>query len=191
MENNDKRWYYMARGIKHGPISDKTLAELFDIAKLDSETMVWTEGMSDWRPLSSCHDLAGLLNITLTPPPIPSQHKKSTWTEKSVPGSDRTPNAPSDGLPEPRYLLGSSFIAGLIITETQGEFTNMAPSWPEYLGYIAGVSLGLILFSYTLAAIPLLIYYLFKKRRAPFEAKLVYSALALLTMLVVAVSFLT
>jgi uncharacterized RDD family membrane protein YckC len=43
-------WHYVDQGEKAGPVSDAQLAELNRIGKINADTLVWCEGMSDWMP---------------------------------------------------------------------------------------------------------------------------------------------
>jgi hypothetical protein len=43
-------WHYVDQGEKAGPVSDAQLAELNRNGKINADTLVWCEGMSDWMP---------------------------------------------------------------------------------------------------------------------------------------------
>jgi len=43
-------WHYVEQGIQTGPISDEQLAELNRTGKINADTLVWHEGMTDWLP---------------------------------------------------------------------------------------------------------------------------------------------
>jgi hypothetical protein len=61
-----KKYFYVYEGQSIGPFTKEEL-----VGKINSETLVWYEGLSEWTKASEIHDL---LNIgQLTPPPIPSQ----------------------------------------------------------------------------------------------------------------------
>src|SRR5688572_25213752 len=45
-------WYYVDAGQQAGPVDDAQLAELALSGKIRADTMVWREGMEDWRPYS-------------------------------------------------------------------------------------------------------------------------------------------
>src|SRR5262245_15814760 len=46
-------WYYVDAGERAGPINDEDFAALARVGKMQSSTLVWHEGMSDWQPFSS------------------------------------------------------------------------------------------------------------------------------------------
>lgn len=45
-------WHYVERGQQNGPVSDEQLAELVRAGTINSETLVWFEGMANWLPYS-------------------------------------------------------------------------------------------------------------------------------------------
>jgi type IV pilus assembly protein PilA len=63
-------WYYAdAARQRHGPLSTATLLERVRDGLLERSTLVWREGMPEWRPL---HALADELGLSATaPPPTP------------------------------------------------------------------------------------------------------------------------
>jgi len=44
-------WFYSIDGQQLGPVSDSQLDELLGSAKINRNTLVWREGMTDWQPL--------------------------------------------------------------------------------------------------------------------------------------------
>jgi uncharacterized RDD family membrane protein YckC len=43
-------WHYVEQGEKVGPVSETQLAELNRAGKINADTLVWCQGMSDWMP---------------------------------------------------------------------------------------------------------------------------------------------
>ncbi|HEU6446949.1 MAG TPA: RDD family protein [Verrucomicrobiae bacterium] len=43
-------WYYVEQGQQAGPVGDDQFSELVRSGKIDSDTLVWREGMADWMP---------------------------------------------------------------------------------------------------------------------------------------------
>jgi hypothetical protein len=43
-------WYYVEAGQQAGPLDDAQIAELERRGKIQSDTLVWHEGMTDWQP---------------------------------------------------------------------------------------------------------------------------------------------
>ena len=52
-------WYYMEDEQQRGPIMDADLEALHRDGKINSETMVWRDGMADWQPLREVRPDAG------------------------------------------------------------------------------------------------------------------------------------
>ncbi len=44
-------WFYEEAGATAGPVSRRALQSLLAAGAVDRDTLVWTEGMSDWAPL--------------------------------------------------------------------------------------------------------------------------------------------
>lgn len=47
-----KQWSYLTLNVECGPVSPGELRRLYNTGAIDLETLVWTEGMSAWEPLS-------------------------------------------------------------------------------------------------------------------------------------------
>ncbi|MBW8864611.1 MAG: DUF975 family protein [Verrucomicrobia bacterium] len=43
-------WYYIEEGQQRGPVADADMGALLAGGKINSETMVWREGMANWQP---------------------------------------------------------------------------------------------------------------------------------------------
>jgi uncharacterized RDD family membrane protein YckC len=52
-------WYYLEEGQQRGPVMDADLTALHKDGKINSETMVWREGMANWQPLREAQSGAG------------------------------------------------------------------------------------------------------------------------------------
>ena len=53
-------WFYDAGGVSRGPMSTEQMAALFQAGTLRRETLVWSEGMANWAPLSESSLLSEL-----------------------------------------------------------------------------------------------------------------------------------
>jgi uncharacterized membrane protein len=62
-------WYYVDAGQQAGPVDDAQLEELSRTGKIQSETLVWREGMANWEPYSKVKPSAP---AALAEPPMPS-----------------------------------------------------------------------------------------------------------------------
>jgi hypothetical protein len=56
-------WYYAENGQKQGPVTEQTLALLLSNGTINNLTLVWKEGMLDWKRLSETELSESLLSI--------------------------------------------------------------------------------------------------------------------------------
>jgi uncharacterized membrane protein YjgN (DUF898 family) len=56
------RWCYALHNERHGPVEEATLRDLLNAGTITAATLVWREGMPDWRPL-------GDMDLGAPPPP--------------------------------------------------------------------------------------------------------------------------
>jgi len=74
----DKHFYYSEGDQQIGPL---TLTQLEE-AKLSDSTLVWFDGLEEWKPLSELTELRNTLNVN-TPPPLPNRIVPPSKTEVS------------------------------------------------------------------------------------------------------------
>lgn len=60
-------WYYESEGSRQGPVSRMKIEELIGLGAIRDETLVWTEGMTDWRPCSEVAELKPSASSEATP----------------------------------------------------------------------------------------------------------------------------
>jgi uncharacterized RDD family membrane protein YckC len=66
-------WHYVDAGQKQGPVSRDEIASRYASGQISDSTLVWSAGMSQWRPVAEVYELyAHLESLRLTPPPIPT-----------------------------------------------------------------------------------------------------------------------
>ena len=53
------QWYYGSQGQQNGPIAESELRHLMTQGVVTQETLVWREGLLEWKPLSSVMELQG------------------------------------------------------------------------------------------------------------------------------------
>lgn len=53
-------WFYGKDGTQHGPVSDQEIGTLVASGQIDSNTIVWREGMPDWLPLAQVPEFQSL-----------------------------------------------------------------------------------------------------------------------------------
>lgn len=67
-------WYYYGKLRKHGPVEKEELLKLFKTGKLKVDTLVWKDGLDEWKKAISIDELN--LNA-LNPPPLPKSPLKT------------------------------------------------------------------------------------------------------------------
>jgi hypothetical protein len=50
-------WYYASGGQRLGPVTAAALGSLWRERRIDADTLVWRQGMTDWTPFASVQDL--------------------------------------------------------------------------------------------------------------------------------------
>src|SRR5437868_11778858 len=81
-------WYYSDAGQQKGPVTDDQFEQLVRDGAIQSATLVWREGMTDWKPLAQVR--------AINPPPItapaktivPEGHVLCTECGKAVPAGE-------------------------------------------------------------------------------------------------------
>lgn len=65
-------WYYADAGNQAGPVTDAELEQLVQAGKITANTLVWHEGMTNWRPFQEVAP-AGVTGLSQPPlPPAPA-----------------------------------------------------------------------------------------------------------------------
>lgn len=86
-------WYYAIGSERKGPVTEAELDQLAAQGKLRSDTLVWRDGMADWKPLAearptSATDQPPLLSTVTTPPgdsdAVRNEHLKHEASIQSV-----------------------------------------------------------------------------------------------------------
>ncbi len=88
-----KEWHYTKDGKKRGPIMESTLLDLWGKEKLPPETLVWTEGMSEWVEIQHVKALSNTFTARVSSRPagmndwVESKHVESSskrFSKKNV-----------------------------------------------------------------------------------------------------------
>jgi uncharacterized RDD family membrane protein YckC len=72
-------WFYVDAGQQAGPVSEEQLDELRRSGKINENTLVWRDGMTDWLPLSQAKPM------TSGQPPL--MVTTGTWPATAAPGA--------------------------------------------------------------------------------------------------------
>ncbi len=70
--DEDDIWFYAKDKQTHGPVSIGAMRRLLENTQLLASTLVWKEGMEQWRPLGEVRELTDILQAIASPPPPPS-----------------------------------------------------------------------------------------------------------------------
>ena len=102
-----QNWHYSLDGKnKIGPISKEELISLINKGRLNSKTLVWQEGMSEWVYISTIDSLFP----RDVPPPLPN---KSSIVSAPPLNREKTP-------PLPNHNISSSVVSSSIPPEIEG-----------------------------------------------------------------------
>ncbi|HZE54997.1 MAG TPA: DUF4339 domain-containing protein [Bradyrhizobium sp.] len=71
---SDRSWFFASQGRQQGPYMEAQLRDFIANGAISAETLVWTEGMTDWRRAG---DIPGLLRDAV-PSALPSSSVSST-----------------------------------------------------------------------------------------------------------------
>ena len=70
--HDTRMWYYSQNNQQLGPVSEEQLKSLLSSASLPGSSLVWKEGMTDWKPVTEIPELAMALTVSspsaYTPP---------------------------------------------------------------------------------------------------------------------------
>ncbi len=70
----DRSWFFASQGQQQGPYPEAQLRQFFASGRITAETLVWTEGMSNWQKAG---DIPGLLSGASGPPAVPGSGRPS------------------------------------------------------------------------------------------------------------------
>ena len=62
-------WYYTLNNQQVGPVDENEIKKLVASGVITSATMLWTNGMANWAPISQT-PLASLMGVAVPPPPM-------------------------------------------------------------------------------------------------------------------------
>lgn len=77
------KWSYKQDAQQLGPVDKEELLRLVDEKVINRRTLVWREGMADWKPMSAIPSLVAALQGDNTPlPEQPNQNLFNPWAEQ-------------------------------------------------------------------------------------------------------------
>ncbi len=74
--NNSSQWYIQDGSKRVGPLTKNEVDALFRQNAIDTETLVWKRGQSDWLPLRLIPELSNLADV---PPPLTGNSISNLW----------------------------------------------------------------------------------------------------------------
>ncbi|MGY1408339.1 RDD family protein [Luteimonas sp. A611] len=182
------KWYYAdAEHASQGPVDDTSLVRLRLQGQLGWETLVWREGMSDWRPMRDF--AAELARAEGGAPPLPLGAGPVSAGASVVPSAPAHPAAPAEPVspyapPVATVTAGTSVVAGGEVVHAGflkrfaamviDGFVTAVASWAIQIPLLlaagaaglaggelfgAGSSLGLLLLSYGVGLLIPLFYF--------------------------------
>ena len=99
----DPAWYYLdAERKQHGPVPATEIREALRVGRLGEGSLVWRDGLSEWRPLSQ---LAGELGLSSAP--LPPADPASAGSDFDA--ADGTAHAPSSDPSATRDIVYAGF----------------------------------------------------------------------------------
>jgi len=96
-----KKYYYSTGGVKHGPF---TLEELKK-QPITPDTLIWYEGLPDWRPAKEIPELQSMFSQTPPPPPSTPQHSAAQPAMQPSSGMHRGNTSYNLNKPPKSWLL--------------------------------------------------------------------------------------
>ncbi len=121
-------WYYVdAARERHGPLPASALLERLHDGRLQRETLVWREGLPEWRPLHAVAAELGLPDAP-TPPPLPPP------LQTAAPVPPAATAAPRSGLSGCAIMAIVGTIVGVLLVAFLGIAAAIAlPAYQDYL----------------------------------------------------------
>lgn len=77
-------WYYVKDGARQGPVDESEFNRLVGQAVVKPDTLVWCEGMAEWRPYSAVAPGGSALHAEPEPAPAMAQPQPETRPEPRV-----------------------------------------------------------------------------------------------------------
>jgi uncharacterized RDD family membrane protein YckC/Tfp pilus assembly major pilin PilA len=112
---SESTWYFLDSDRKQqGPVAASVLREAQRAGRINEATLVWRDGLSEWRPLAQ---LAGELGLSAPPPPSPNADDGDAAASAFVADPATAPRAPAGDVVYAGFLRrwAALFLDSLII----------------------------------------------------------------------------
>jgi len=80
----EEQWFYALKSQSMGPVSIQTMKRLIETAQIISSTLVWKEGMDNWKPLVEVAELVAIMKATASPRPDLVQSRISEKSQEDI-----------------------------------------------------------------------------------------------------------
>ncbi|MDT8303522.1 MAG: DUF4339 domain-containing protein [Sedimentisphaerales bacterium] len=142
----DKDYFFGSDNQTIGPVNLESVKEKISQGVITSQTLIWYEGMDNWKPAGQVQELSSLFKSGIQPPPLP----QSPTTPPPLPGT----NIPEGLNPfeEKAYRFATAIYRPWRGKDSQlGAYVRKNPKSAVYvsLGTIAVMIVILVLFAYT------------------------------------------
>jgi hypothetical protein len=92
---SDRSWFCASQGQQHGPYPEAQLREFIARGAVTADTLVWTEGMADWR---RADEIPGLMAGAANPPSLSQAGPSPVVVGRGVSGGTLSADLPLWGL---------------------------------------------------------------------------------------------
>mmetsp|Transcript_9206 Transcript_9206/g.22610 ORF Transcript_9206/g.22610 Transcript_9206/m.22610 type:complete len:569 (-) Transcript_9206:264-1970(-) len=90
-----QNWFYTDKyRQQQGPVPDSKLAKLLEEKEITGDSLVWKEGVGDWKPINAVPELASLLLNAMLPPE--ARAKIEAGKDGTKPGAGKSGGKPND-----------------------------------------------------------------------------------------------
>ncbi len=104
-------WYVAINGVPVGPVRVSELRRKAALGVVTEDSLVWQEGLEEWRPVRAVTELAGLVREAIARPslvtPPPGDIRQSQPPPSVGPPASRAPSRPSAGIAPRAYTATS------------------------------------------------------------------------------------
>jgi len=80
----EERWFYALKSQSMGPVSVQTMRRLIETAQVISSTLVWQEGMDNWKPLVEVPELVAIMKSIASPRPEAVMSRISEKSQEDI-----------------------------------------------------------------------------------------------------------
>lgn len=107
-------WFYGKNNTQHGPVSEQEIQTLLSSGQIDTSTIIWREGMTDWLPMKDVPEFQSLQTTAASPYSTPQ-----TSAQPAAGAVAYTSAIPTDGLSIACLICG---ILGIVTCYLWGLF---------------------------------------------------------------------